>query len=200
MYNEYGVVDYETLTFLVQESGDVVFPELVYNWWNPDSERLETKTLPSKAFHVTSLPQAASNTPPKLTRTPWLLAFMTAAVCALSFYQRRIFTDWSARSWLRLRPPEHVAGRKLLSACHRNDPAAAQVSWNEWSRTRMHPAPSDSELQKAVLEMQRVVFGPPNAKNWKGEQLAQAFKRHKKTHANSKKESNSRNLPPLNGS
>ena len=46
----------ETVTYLLQKSGTLIFPELVYVWWNPRTKILESTTLPVVTFEVTAPP------------------------------------------------------------------------------------------------------------------------------------------------
>ena len=39
-------------TYLLEKEGDIIFPEVVVKWWNPQQKRLLKRTLPSRTVVV----------------------------------------------------------------------------------------------------------------------------------------------------
>lgn len=167
----------ETLTYLMQRSGEVELPEIVYVWWNPQTEQLESKVLPPQKIVVG--PRPVTDSPAELRPpNPWIaIASWTLAItltCVVVAGRSR----WLQRLravWLWLNPPERVSARTLLRACHGNDAAAANRAWNQW-RTLQTPGyvPSVS-LADAVCDMQRALFGSTKPAEWSGRELMTAF-------------------------
>jgi hypothetical protein len=166
----------DTITYLVQQPGIFELPAIEYVWWDPKTEQLRSKTLPAVTFEVDALPAGAAERP--LTAGGyWPLLLGVAVMVGAGAWLRRPFASWARRYWQRLNPPDRVAARKLLRACRDHDAVAAEAAWVRWRNTRdtgFRPGP---ELQVAVLELQRQLFGQASAaKAWRGNELAGAFK------------------------
>lgn len=166
----------ETITYLVQKPGIIELPAIDYVWWNPKTEELQSKTLPAATFEVAAIADGTAAKPLSAgSARAWLLA--TVVILATGIWQRLRLASWAKQYWSRLNPPDSVAARKLLRACRDNDAAAAEAAWVGWRNTRdtgFRPGP---ELQSALLELQRCLFGPSVATTaWRGDALAHAFK------------------------
>ncbi len=180
----------ETLTYLVQQAGLHTLPAIRYDWWNPATRMLESKTLPAVSFTATAPPPPPAQ--PSPMRFLWLVPAALVVVLPLVF--RRQLR--AAARWLRDRidPPSRRAARSFLRACHHDDPAAAS---REWSRLRaLRPdLPASPELEARLLELQRCRFGPGPAGSWSGRELAVAFRELPSGHRH---ETRGPALPPLN--
>ena len=182
----------ETITYLIDKPGTITLPEITFNWWNPATEKLESKTLPAVSFEVPAPPTAAaSSTSTRLW--PWLLAI---ALIAIGIWQRKTIATQALQAWKALNPPHRIAARKLLRACGHHDAAQASAAWFAWRATRPHGYEPSPDLQLAVLSMQRHLYGPSPASNWQGKDLARAF--HRQTLAFSPTKREVSPLPPLN--
>jgi hypothetical protein len=187
----------ETLTYLMQKPGTFELAELKYLWWNPQTEQLQSKTLPAVIFEIAAPRETVAT---RQRDGLWLLA--ATLVLGLGLWQHRRLALWLARSWKKLNPPDRVASRKLLGACRHQDAAAAQAAWNQWQNTQGPGFQPRPELRAAVTAMQRSLFGPatPGSKvgsmvgSWRGDELAKAFDAER---ALSKTPSISRPLPIL---
>lgn len=159
----------ETITYQLQRTGSFELPELSYVWWNPKTEQLQSKTLPTVTFEV-----AASGETTALHRDWfWLLAALL--VTGLGLWQRRRVVMLLTQYWKQLNPPEGVAARKLLRACRRHEAAAAQTAWSQWHSLQDASFLAGPELRTAITEMQRCLFGPATTDTWSGIELARAF-------------------------
>jgi len=166
----------ETITYLLQKPGPLTLPALTYVWWNPKSEKLQSKTLPAVTFEVAAPPVASAPAASGATlrvRT-WLL--VAALVAVLSICQGRRIAGWATFCWKRLNPPRRVAARQLLHACRRGDPALAMKAWNAWRDMQAAGFQPGPDLRAAILALQRQLFGPKSAALWHGDDLARAFK------------------------
>ena len=165
----------ETITYLLQKSGPLTLPALTYEWWNPKTQTLESKTLPAVSFEVAAPPVAPQPAAVAARRTwPWLLAI--ALLAGLSVWQRHRVLGWATGYWRKWNPPDRVAARQLLRACRHHDAAAAAGAWNVWRATQPAAFQPGPELRIAVLALQRQRFGAAPAAAWQGENLARAFR------------------------
>jgi hypothetical protein len=165
----------ETITYLLARPGTFVLPASAYTWWNANSQQLQSKTLPAVTFEVA--PASAARRPEGAVagyRTwLWLLAVVLAA--GLGAWQRRRLAGWGRQIRTALNPPDRVAARRLMDACRCHDAAAAAAAWNEWREAQGATVELSSELQLAVLGLQRHLFGPAPSVAWRGDELAHAF-------------------------
>ena len=159
----------EAITYLLRKPGTFELPELSYVWWNPETEQLQSKTLPAVTFEVAATLETVA------THRDWTSLLAAALVLGLGVWQRRRVAMLLARSWKKLNPPDRVAGRKLPRACRHHDAAAAQAVWNQWYNMQDASFRPGPELRAAVTGMQRCLFGPATAGSWRGDELARAF-------------------------
>lgn len=184
----------ETITYLIEKPGTITLPEITFNWWNPTTKTIESKSLPAVTFDVPAPPEvaASSNSTRKLI-WPWLLAI---ALIAITAWQRKTLASLAFQICKALNPPHRVAARKLLRACRANDAAQASAAWSAWIDTRPAGYQPPPDLQLAVLNMQRHLFGPAPASPWQGDNLARAFQQQAIAFSTIKHEAFP--LPPLN--
>ena len=168
----------ETITYLLQKPGPLTLPALTYVWWNPKSEKLQSKTLPAVTFEVAAPPVASAPAASGATLRVWRWLPLAALVAVLSIWQRRRIAEWATRCWKGLNPPRRVAARQLLRACRRGDPALAAKAWNAWRDMQAAGFQPGPELRAAILGLQRQLFGPRSAAPWHGDDLARAFKKN----------------------
>jgi hypothetical protein len=165
----------ETITYLLQKPGPLSLPALTYVWWNPKSEKLQSKTLPGVTFEVAAPPPASAPAASVATRRVWPWLLVTALVAGLGVWQGRRVGRWATRCWKKWNPPDRVAARQLLRACRRNDAAAAATAWSAWRTMQCADFPLGHELRTAILCLQRNLFGPAPAAQWQGLDLARTF-------------------------
>ena len=164
----------ETITYLLQQPGILEIPPLTYAWWNPKTERLESKTLPAVSFDVAPPPAAAPDQAVS-TRTrvwPWLLPVV---LIGLLIWQKNFLLGVIKQLWQWLNPPSKQAARKLLRACRQNNHTAANSAWLSWRKIQDSGFQPGLDLSIAILELQRHVFGPASESSWNGKELARAF-------------------------
>lgn len=166
----------ETITYLMRAPGTFALPALTYTWWNPKSETLESKTLPTVTIEITAPPAASVSTKSATDELWWLWLIAAASVIALLVWKRQALVAACVRLRQRINPPHRIAAREFLRACQDNDPTAANRAWIEWSNTRAAAFEPTSELRVALLEMQRATFGPSTNNGWRGDSLARIFR------------------------
>ncbi len=187
----------DTITYQMTRAGSFTLPELTYVWWNPKTEKSESKTLPAVNFDVSPAPSTFSAAPQ--TGVSPIRFLLPLFLLALGIWQRREIMAWLRQCWKKLHPADKVLAKKLLRACKQNDDSAAANAWNGWRNTQSAAFKPGPELQRSVLALHRYIFGSMPHGSWKGRELASAFTKHLKTirHANSADVVS--NLPKLNG-
>lgn len=170
----------ETLTYLVTRPGTVQLPALIYTWWNPKTEQLQSKTLEAATFEV--LPAATAQSSRAESSSwgiwPWLLLGAAALCIGIGIRQRQGLALRARRYQAMFNPPNRVAARRLLAACRRHEATAAGTSWFFWRSTETTPSQPGPELHTAVLDLHRHLFGPGPAAQWRGDRLGRAFAQH----------------------
>lgn len=189
----------ETITYLMREPGTLFLPSITYQWWNPESEKLETRSLPAATFEIAparpgSIPDAPGTT--RRREAAWVFLSLFVACVALSQHRRLIAA--TGRAARRLCPPDRVAARRLLRACRRGDARGALAAWTSWKASAPDGSRAISgELHLAVVALQRHLFGPLPPSSWRPESLAEAFRSHLNRSRPSFR-SRQNDLPPLN--
>jgi hypothetical protein len=182
----------DTITYLVQQPGLHELPAIRYDWWNPETEQLESKTLPAVSFTATA-PPAPSPKPSPARWLAWLPVLILAAA-TIAFRQRLRSAIQRLRD--RIDPPSRRAARAFLHACGRSDPDAALSAWARFrSLERDFTAPP--ELARQLDALFRTRFGPgPSPADWHGDDLSRAFRASRKADASHPR--SAEQLPPLN--
>lgn len=192
----------ETVTYMVQKPGTVTLPELKYVWWNPQTKALESKTLPSVTFEVTALPVNQTEATEDAGRAwSWpILIFATLAFVAATMVilQWPTIEGWIRRRRERLNPPERMAARKLLRACHKHDAAEASAAWLQWSQLQGPQFVAEADLNAAVIGMQKVIFGSAAGMQWNGDKFAMAFNTQQHLQQTGRRILQDTSLPSLN--
>jgi hypothetical protein len=185
----------ETITYLIEKSGTVTLPAITFNWWNASKQKLEAITLPAVSFEVPAPPPSAKEEAAQnQSRLIHLLSFLI--LLAAIVWKRKLIDSGFAKFWKKINPPDRVAARHFLSACRKNDPAAATTAWSKWQNTTgFHDIP-DPALRSEILVLQGHIFGSENPAEWKGAALAEAFRSYAKSKPRPK--SNHSALLPLN--
>jgi hypothetical protein len=165
----------ETITYLLAKPGAFVLPASAYPWWNPKSRQLQSKTSPAVTFEVA--PASAARRPEGAVAGYRIWLWLPGVVLAagLGAWQRRRLAGWARQIRTALNPPDRVAARRLMDACRRDDAAAAVAAWSDWREARGAAVELSSELQLAVLGLQRHLFGPAPSVAWRGDELGHAF-------------------------
>jgi hypothetical protein len=166
---------HDTITFLLARPGTFTLPALTYVWWNPKTEKLQSKTLPAVTFDVSAA--AASETSGKTTTVHPVWKWLPALVMMVGVgaWQGRRLAGWGRQCWRTLNPPERITARRLVHACRRNDAAAAHAAWIAWRNMQVPAFQPGPELRSALIGLDRQRFGPGRSISWQGDALALAF-------------------------
>lgn len=190
----------EILTYLLQREGTIEIPEVVYSWWDPKSETLRSKSLPAVTLQVAPATLSGEvengDSPfPVLKLVLWLVG--TSLACAVYWARKRVVSLLRYLHHL-IDPLNRAAARRLRRGCRQNDATAARKAWSEWADAVGRDVEMTTRLKAAIVDLQRVEFGPVTSNDWCGKELLAAFE--ESTTAKSKRRSNRRAaaLPPLN--
>lgn len=192
----------ETITYLMQRSGQITIPEIRYLWWDPKEEKLQSKTLPSVLVNVADKPQSTQDQEAAETRISLLriaVVILLPIVAGIVFWHRTLLWEQIGKfnSWLN--PPERRASRRLRAACRQNNAHMANHAWASLRALRPDMGTTDGQLADAVLDLQRHLFGKSSPDAWDGSDLFKAFEQaHRRLKADTKSADNAHGLPPLN--
>ncbi|WP_339676169.1 hypothetical protein, partial [uncultured Gimesia sp.] len=188
----------DTITYQMQQPGNWTLPAIRYQWWDPEKKEFGSQTLPAVTFQVKSTSTVKSELPVEKTRTLsyawWGLLMM---LLGIGYWQQRRIRSVLHQLRQRWNPSEKMAARALLSACHKNDPGAAESAWQQWERSQASGQRISEELKTAVQELQRTIYGAGQKADWQGQQLADAFREHLQRN-NEVPQKNVQDLPVLN--
>ncbi|MFC7338786.1 hypothetical protein ACFQY0_16440 [Haloferula chungangensis] len=162
----------ETITYLVQQPGLHTLPEIRFDWWNPSTETLESKTLPAITFTATAPPTPPAK--PSPLRYLWLVPVVI--VLGLAAFYRRSIASGLHELHDRIDPPQRRAARQFVKACRSNDPAASIAAWNHFRQFDSEII-SSVALKEELGRLNSMIYGiPKNQQEWTGEALARAFR------------------------
>ena len=188
----------DKITYVMQKPGAWTLPAITYVWWDPAGKKFGSKKLPSVAFKVPAPPIPETDERPSEQSSRWEIWLIAGLVfVALAVWQRRRVIHCGRQAWRSWNPPERVAARKLLRACHRNDAKAAEAAWLKWQNWQpagFQPTPS---LRAAAIDLQSCLYGRQTPSAWRGTELAQAF-REQRAEDSSSHPSGTDRLPQLN--
>ncbi|MEM9018719.1 MAG: hypothetical protein AAGC68_17045 [Verrucomicrobiota bacterium] len=185
----------ETLTYLIQDSGDITLPDFSYAWWNPERETLEQDVLTGLSLFVAAPPLQDSTAEGKRIWLPALLA--VAAILVVLVIRSRLLS--AARAiWRWLNPPDRVAARRLRQACRQGNASGAAAAWTQWRESSEYVVVS-RPMQEEVLAMHRSLYGKNAPQSWEGDTFLAAFSEVLKGYKERERESPGFAIPPLNG-
>ena len=185
----------DTITYLIEKPGTLTFPEIRYTWWNPKEQKLESKILPGVTIEV-----AAPPSPPSVSekRNSWRWWLFAAALAGLLAWKRAPLVRIIKQLWQRWHPPESVARKALLRACHKNDPASANQAWLRWLDSCPEGFVASADLKQQTTALGRLLYGRDPGGSWSGNALADAFRTNLKALQPSRRRDRQADLPELN--
>lgn len=187
----------DTITYQLIEAGSFVLPELTYVWWNPKTEKMQMKTLPSVIFNVYPAPSASPAA--NLFDVSFSRIMILLLVLAIAMWQRKKILGWLQQCWKKLHPVDKALAKQLIRACKQNNGIAASQAWLCWRNTQGAGFQPGSELQSCVFALQRHLYGPESsAGSWEGKALCRAFTKHLNTTRKSTLIRKVSTLPQLN--
>lgn len=184
----------ETIGIVPTETGQLVIPEIKVNWWNTQTNRLQTSTLPSSTYTIKPGATYVQPIAPVLTPSAqnqviveadpyWLYVSSGLALCwllTLVFWWQTRRQLNMARSQQRdnvvaLPPSEKELFQALIAACRTSQPAQIRTAVLTWARTHWpeHRIQSiddisglDGDLASELKNMDRRLYSPGDKGNW----------------------------------
>lgn len=185
-------------------AGEFTLPPVRIPWWNVQHQRMEVAELPGRRLSVVAstapgpapvtLPRPdpeesttaeAAPGPDAAPRWPWqlgsaLLGALWLGTLGLWWHSRRPPPPRASA------PDEAASWRALQRALSRNDPVASRQALLHWASQRWAPRTfsglealarfmDDPELSQAVTALQRQLYSPDPASEWRGQALQQAL-------------------------
>jgi hypothetical protein len=167
----------DTITYQLIQPGNFNLPAVLYVWWNPETEKLESQTLPAVDFQVTMPPDASAPTTRSGKHFLWIMLLALVCLIIAGGWQKDRLAVWMRQLWQVLNPTDGAAARRLMRACRNNDAQQALSSWLAWRGMQNSAFQFNDDLLAAAYILQRHHFGPASGSRWLGESMAMALKR-----------------------
>ena len=112
----------DSVTFVCESEGSFMIPELRFQWWNPDQERLAERVMPALMLEVTINPaygadEAAVEPALHVLAAPLLAALVVVSIATVLWLKRSRWAPRLAKRWLSrsgARPHEERRTGRLL--------------------------------------------------------------------------------------
>jgi hypothetical protein len=198
----------ESVTYVLQQAGELTIPGIELPWWDPVAERLHTETIPALTLEVAVNPDLLPRFDPVeqlaglAADHPWALA--TGLLCIAAIV-------WAGSRWLPVgirrlrrwriarRHSEPARFKRLLRACRGNDPAAAYNAYVHWVSGDDSPALVTTGANGLADELQRLQTALIGREpDWRADDLVRALQRSRHAALRSRRAHASRALPALN--
>jgi hypothetical protein len=196
----------ESAKYFIQKDGDYTLPAVELKWWNLNSNRLVTATLPAAHFTAASNPGYVAELLPEPdpvvvaqpkraslpSRYPWVRIALPTALAFFLFawlvrrYGPRIYRLLKIRGD-RFRHSEAVYFSKLDRACRHNDAKEAYLWLLRWLRSfgaeevldQFLQTSNDVELTRQVYYLTATLFGKQHEARWNGKMMASCLERRR---------------------
>jgi BatD DUF11 like domain len=213
----------EVAKYFLQKEGDYTLPAIELKWWDLDTSRLVTATLPAVHFvtapnpdYVQELPpepEIATAAPPSsasqnslyrkiISITPWLLSALLLLWMAYRYIPR--LTRYSKTRRKQHKQSEEVYFRTLIRACRHNDSQATYRSLLLWlgksefgnRLDRFLYLSNDEELTQQVNALTETIYATTPGKTWSGRTMANRLRKHRDKRRSARQQRTE--LPSLN--
>ena len=154
--------------------GTFTLPDLVFSWWNPRAEQLETTILAGAEFEVMSEPYPAHP-------GTWFGLLLLLPLLFLAYSKLRNM----------LNRPERLSRKRVIMACRAEDPKATYAAVLAWKKL-----PFSSEFSKVWKPLSEVLYRNASS-DWESRAFEKEFiKECRRIRANTKRSTDP--LAPLN--
>jgi hypothetical protein len=213
------------ITYLFNTPGDHTLPGIEVPWFNTQTQKTETATLPPHTFtiiadkieaHTTTIPQPTElNTVFGFSNpvTIWMISTLVLVLILLALFIKRFLSRPLLTKQTEMKEnPAHLSTRhirqQLKQACHHHDKKEAAQALLQWASIKW---PSDqflhlkqitahchdSALAQEIDHLTEALYRQMDLQPWKGEPLWEAFE-HYTNEKHHEPKSNKKRLPELN--
>jgi len=137
----------EQITLVMNYGGEVVLPAVTFQWWNRETDRLETVSIDALNLLVSGPVVEAERTEEPAVLNWRVLTLVVLALAAVVYLLRRFLPPirrWFREERVRYLDSEPYAFDRLRKACKTQDPRAIYVALLEWQQ-KLWP---ESELRQ----------------------------------------------------
>jgi hypothetical protein len=205
----------DRVKYLFERGGAFTLPEVTFDWWDPQQEKLQSKTLPGLTVEVVESNSAAQQQEETSSAGQSSISrfatFGLLALGILAWFLRKPASHWLQVWQVRRHRPEAMAAKRLKAACRSNDATAAYQALTNWLRSQ-GAGSSDGDsvdtlmtqegyrsLREQWQELSRYLFASESqATAWNGSQLWTAFSRTQNARSQSPRHKRLSSLPALN--
>ena len=179
----------DTTTYICQEPGRVLLPELVIPWWSLTDNSLQEIRLPAVTFEILPSPSThgpAVGTGPSAVTSPrsGTLWFVTGTSILLASAATILFVKWNHLREGSPRSIEAARFHELIVACRENKPQRVHDALFRWTASRVTGpiatcedlAAEDRALTAPLADLERAVA---TGCAWNGGALANALRHHR---------------------
>ncbi|WP_234047150.1 hypothetical protein [Luteolibacter pohnpeiensis] len=172
----------DTLTYLIQKSGDYTLPGIEFHWWNPGSLQMESKKLSSISI-TASAPSSKTLSRPFNHRT-WLLFALLLITTTIVF--RSQFAKYVHTTLQIIYPIRKRVKRRLIRSCRKNRVDQSLKYWGKFQHLHPDFVPGPRLLHE-IKELQRRKYGRnTTTKPWSGTAMAELISISMPSHRSSK--------------
>jgi hypothetical protein len=214
------------VTYLFNKSGKITIPELKLPWFNTETRKEETATLPAKVIEVTASTTPASTNTQETSSTenqnvteplpeksslsssnPINWAWIVAALFALAWVITLALWGWQRRNKNTNKGSYKKALTHLHEACVQGDPQHVRDALLKWAHlhwpdasilnlTDLSHMSTDASFKKQVQLLSQVLYKAQEKILWRGDELWRSVQMIKKANTHSKEKTSV--LPPIN--
>lgn len=191
----------ETITYVAQTDGTLSLPEVTIDWFNLETGKIETASVPEISLTVTGAPPKPPE-PAEIARWLGLAALALAIGWGAFKWFRPAISNWIDTRRNNWHNSEQYAHHVILAAITNQDLSALMVALDHWKSVARAGAPGDfDDLDGALASVGAARFGGEEQHDTTS-QWRQVAATYSKTRARlrTKRRTNSTrsSLPPLN--
>ncbi|SDF43861.1 BatD family protein [Terriglobus roseus] len=185
----------ETAKYYVEKAGAYTLPSIELQWWNLNTHRLATASLPSISFQAAANPALTAELPPpqpneQTTQTPkkktsihWrrialvsLQAILCLAVIYFFYQMVRAMRPRADAAWKKRQQSEAAFFRRLVHAAKKGDALLSYTYLLQWF-ARVYPGQSVSDivnlraqpnLQAQISDLTDFLYAQIGSRQWTG--------------------------------
>jgi len=199
----------DSVTYVLEQTGEFEIPEVQLYSWDPRSEQLSTETIPALSLTVDANPllqseQEAAAAPPQddqaSSKQLIALAFAAIALVVFAVVIGPKYRRWLARRRAEKQDSEPVRFKNLLRASSKNNPSQAYNEYYRWlavAGDQQTMICGDKTVIDELIRLQHALIQKES--NWRGRAFAAAVRKARQMKSNERSQSESnRLLPTLN--